>query len=355
MDTIRHLALLLLLIGLAPAGRADILRLVNGSRLTGTIKTIHQGKVQFETGFAGVLTIDLGQVAGLSTQTPVQVQLQGQTAPLQGMLEDQDGRLVVRDRAMGPVPVALDRLAALWQPGQASPLTQVAEAQAPAPAVAPDRWSGRLRFGFSGATGNADRVALTGRLDGKRETERSRLSGFVEANYAQEDGSETQNEIFVGAAYERDIYDRWFAFCDINLERDELEDLDLRAIASAGAGSFAIQQPDQEWKLELGAGYRQEFFQDGSSDEEAIATLGYDYFIVLNAYVRFSHEFTYLPTLADPLGDFRLLSNAQIDLPVDDSNRWTLSLGIRNQFDSAPQPGNADLDTVYALTLNYSY
>lgn len=308
----RPLWLIALSTCLTTSAWADRLILLDGSVIQGVIQEEADGAILIETGFAGVLKVDAALID--------QIERDAETSD---------------------------------QVAEAPPPPPEEPAEPPAPAVV---WTAKIRGGLSGAQGNTERFALQLRGDAKRETDVSRLSAFVESNFAREDGAESQNEIFAGLGYERDITPRWFGFGDINLERDELENLDLRLITTLGGGYFVIRKPDEHtWSLKLGAGYRQEFFQDGTTDQEALISIGSEYFIDVTGWLRFTHSFAYQPTLASPINDFRLISNAQFDLPIAFSENLTAGLNIRNQYDNDPLAGNSRLDTVYALTLTYEF
>ena len=330
------------------AATADRVRLKDGSILIGTIVKTDDKGLYFETGFAGTIIIAPDQIAQITSDTDLVVELDdGGTAAVQ--LQAQDDTIIVTSEEGATDPAPLETVTLYSEAEYAAVTAAAIEAAKP-------KWALTARVGFAGASGNTDRLAFQGRFDAKRTAPNNRFNSYLEGNFAREDGAESQNEIFTGANYEQDFSDRFFAFGDVNIERDALELLNARIIASVGAGYFAIERSDtHQWQLNLGVGYRQEFFEDGTTDSAALVTLGYDYLIVLSDYLRFTHEFTYLPTLTSPLDDFRLLSNARAELPIGGSQAWALGIGVRNQFDSDPLPGNARLDTIYSVTLNYTF
>jgi len=74
------------LICLAAIGRADVLVLKNGDRVTGTLVTIQGGTLQLKTANLGTVSIPMAQVATYTVEKPVVVVIKG-LEPVRGTLE----------------------------------------------------------------------------------------------------------------------------------------------------------------------------------------------------------------------------------------------------------------------------
>ena len=214
-------------------------------------------------------------------------------------------------------------------------------------------WKARFELGLNGDTGNNERFATRGRIEAKRETAHERLIIYVQGQYAKENGESTANEIFGGTRLEVDLDERWFVFGHVQLEKDEFEDLELRATATGGIGYFFIREADHELKGRAGIGFEHESFDSGEDERDIVAELGYDYRIDFNEWLRFTHSLTYYPALGDPLSDYRLVAETAGEVPLSKEEPWKLRLGMRNEYDGDPQPGIDYLDTSYFLNLVY--
>ncbi|GER06170.1 hypothetical protein GCM10007972_08980 [Iodidimonas muriae] len=356
---------------------ADRVHLADGSLIEGTLVEAAGGRLRFETTFAGVIEIDLEALAGLESDHIVIVSLASGDRLVGRLAFDKQQGQGLSSASLGRLSIRFDDVAALWLEGAQSPeelaLQEIEEAQARQIAeleeqhsqevaqletalVTPEKaWSGRTQLGLSGARGNTDRVALNGKASTRRETDFDRLDLSLGWRFARENGKETENEVIGETRLERDFSESWFAFGGLVLEQDEFEDLDLRSVLTAGTGVFFIQEEKQQLKARFGIGYQVEAFQNAPNEEEAILSLGYEYRIQLNGRLLFTHDLIYLPSFNDPVDDFRVESNAALDIPVTESKAWSVRIGVRNQYDNTPVSGNEKLDTFYTLSLGYNF
>jgi len=360
---------LLLICLLLPASAAgDVLHLAEGSVLHGRIISLSRDSLEVKTSFAGIVAIDPSLIAGLSTEAPAMIALADGTR-MEGLLVyrlEQDTqhfqplsaeRISISPEEIASITTLTEMPLAAANAGESAPAEtatdQSAAAQDAAPPSPAANWSLNNAFGMSGSNGNTDRVSFNGHTTAKYETPESRLNLSLRARFAREDGAETENEIISRGRYERDFSERWFAFGTIELERDEFEDLDLRSVLTAGTGVFVIKTEKQELKLRGGAGYQRQDFMNAPTENEGILSTGFDYVIALNSWLKFTHEFTILPLVSDPLEDFRIESDAGLDIPVSNDKAWRVRLGLRNHFNNQPVAGNEELDTFYTVSLAY--
>ena len=321
---------------------ADEVILTDGTRLIGQVQKLYEGKLTLKTELVGDLTVDVAEVQGISTETPLTVQMKTGERAI-GALEytSQTGQRILAE-VPGTMALKLGDVNAMWLPGQVSP--EVAEFQARL-AKAESPWSLRLEGGLDGQTGNTERVALNGRVEVRRTTERERLLLYSQVRFAHENGEDTVREVLGGVNLEADINRKWFGFAKLELEYDKFENLDMRTTAAAGIGYFAIREKDQELKFRGGVGYQHESFRDGTSDEGAIIELGMDYRKELAPWLLFNHATTYYPTF--DIGDYRIVVENAGEIPLGTGTKWKLKLGVRNHYNSEPQTGVDRLDTYY--------
>jgi len=373
-NSLQHSLLIAILFWWSGA-KADVIHLANNSVIHGRVVSLTDSTLNVETAFAGTLTIDRSTIDGLSTDEPVALRLPDNIRH-EGRLvyraEEEDQQLVTTSgKALVITPTELARLRIVSD----APLATMAESAPPRPAgatqaatpaetthsdgstdtdAAPSTtWSLSNECGMSGSNGNTDRVSFNGKTVARRTTVDSRLDLSLNARFAREDGAETENEIISRNRYERDFSERWFVFSSVELERDEFEDLDLRSVLTLGTGVFVIKTQTQELKLRGGAGYQRQDFMSAPTEDEGIASLGFDYMIALNSWLKFTHQFTLLPLMNDPLEDFRIESDAGLDIPVSNDKAWRIRLGLRNHFNNQPVAGNEELDTFYTVSLAY--
>lgn len=96
---------------------------------------------------------------------------------------------------------------------------------------------------------------------------------YIEGTLQEENSVTTANEMLAGGSLERDINRDWFAFGGVDFEKDEFEDLELRALGNVGIGYFLARSEAFTWKALVGAGYQHETFTDNSVEDEAIISI----------------------------------------------------------------------------------
>jgi putative salt-induced outer membrane protein YdiY len=333
----------------APAA-ADVITLADGSRIIGTVERLADGKLILATQFAGTLEIDASKVTQIQTEQTVNV---GMTSGdrLVGPIEwkpDLD-RAVVRTE-LGGIPIKVDRVAAIWPEGGKSPEVVAMEAQIAKVheelEARKSRWSATLEAGLLYKEGNTDVLDARGRAELRRTWPRDLLKFYVSGEYSEENDRRSASEVKGGAYFEHLLSERWFAYAATELEYDEFENLDLRAILSFGAGYYWIKKPEHELKNRAGIGYQHESFMDGFTTDTAQMELGLDYRLDIAPWVQFTHGTTWYPTF-ESVRDYRLVLDSALLFPLGRSEVWKLKLGALYEYDSLPRPGFDRLDQTY--------
>lgn len=378
----RLLWLSLCLLFQAAPGLADEVHLQDGSRLMGDVVYLQDGTLTIETDFAGRLEISADRVSGISLDNEAMVTLnsgdrlrgtprytaeQGQrligTLAGEVTLSEELSLVAITDPSETDVSAAArpEPIRKLEQE-HAEEVEQLKEEHAARVTELEERqqgfmdpWSGSIALGINGASGNSDHFGVNGRAEARRATNGDRLMLYLEGSLQEENSDTTANEVLAGGTLERDINRDWFVFGNLDFEKDEFEDLELRAVANAGIGYFLARSDAFTWKALVGAGYQHETFTDNSVQDEAIVSFGYDLNYHYNEWLEFLHKLTYFPSITSPTEDYRLVSNLAAQMPVGNTENWKLRLNLRNQYDSMPRPGIEDLDTVYSLNLVYDF
>lgn len=364
---------------------ADEVMLDDGSQLKGAIKQIANGELVMQTNFAGEITIDLERVNNLITDSKHYVQLDSGDRIAGQLTINNNGQQQLTDTAFGTIDLDTGRINGLWSMNERRPAMDAVEQEhqqevaqlkesheqevqqlesnykediqqlEDKTAKLEDPWSGNLAFGLNGAQGNTERFGVQGRGELFRETEFDRLMLYLESTYQSENGSKTVDEQLAGARLERDLTDRWFVFGNTDFEIDEFENLDLRALATTGAGYFFIREKTLTFKGRTGVGYQFESFSDGTTNKDPVGQAGYDVMYKPNGWLKLIHDLTYYPSFTDPGEDYRVVTNFTAEMPLGQSNFWKLRAGLRNQYDNQPAAGAESTDTTYQLNLVYDW
>jgi len=352
-------AILIVLSIHASAAQADEVFLDDGSRIVGKVKSMVSGKLTVETAFAGTLDIDVKHVKGVNSDEKLIVALESGDRASGALEYDPQSGQKVKGTAFGDVPVKLASVTAIGDGSKALASADVAavhaeyeEEMAKLKKHEP-KWTAKAEVGLNGQTGNKEVTNFNGRVEARRKTDVERLLMYAQGRFSREDGERSANEIIGGIEMEFDLDEKWFAFGKAAMEFDEFEHLDLRSTVTAGLGRFFWEKDDEYLKGLLGAGYRHESFDNGVSQDEGILELTVDFRKELADWLTLTHKTTYQPGLND-LADYRVMSETAGEIPLADSRAWYLRVGMRNEYDAAPQPGVKRLDTYYFLNLVYN-
>lgn len=330
---------------------ADEVLLTDGSKIIGQVEALTEGKLHVTTDFAGEIIIDAAKIKGITTDKPLSVELKSGDRAVGPLSFTPRTGQAVKTKALGPVNVEMETVTAVWPQGDASPTVvalreQLNKLQNP--------WSVTLALGIDGQSGNTDRTVVNGRLDIKRTIDNERLFLYGQGRFSHENGQDTVKEVLGGATLEVDIDEQWFVFGRGELEFDKFENLDLRSRIAGGFGYFVIKQPEEELKLRGGIGFQHESFNTGVSDDLAVADLGWDYRKDIAPWLQFNHSVTLLPAFED-INQTRIIMDNAAEIPLNPDKNWKLRVGVRNEYDSMPEPGIKRLDNFYYLNIAWQW
>ena len=315
---------------LSPAAADEVL-LKNGDRLTGTIKTVIQGKLTIKTPHSGDVVVDLKQVDRFTTEGDHRVTLDnGQE--IRGKLGWKDGRLTVRT---DPQPQELEpaRFKAVNEP--------------------PRQWHGTLGIALRATDGNTHTTSALGTAEFSRKTDRdeSIVKGIY--RYADRSGDLSERNVYGLGKYSYRLTERFYAFASVEFLSDEFKDLQLQTIAALGLGAELIKEPWVDLAVEAGLAFVQNEYTEEKDDDNHYGgrvsakgrldlPMGFQLKDVFTVYPNFedSQNFTARneATLANPLG-----------------GGWSVIGGIITEYDRAPEPGRRRHDNTYFLGLGYSF
>ncbi len=338
--------------------RADTVRMKNGDVLTGKVLSFDSEGLVLTTTYAGDLTIAAGEVASVTTDEPVIVDM-GDGREMAGRLVvDAGGGLSVEAEDGGEV--ALD-------------LSEVSFAPPPPP-IPWFRYGGEINLGLNAASGNTKLVGF--HVDGAVRPEFGdnaiSLKGQLNITDTKIDGNNetTESNWRVLGQYNRFWTEHWYAFVNNGYENDDLKDLNLRISTSAGLGYKFWDDEMRYLTAELGPGYVYENFKriqepgmdpDDPSDDftrnpdrdyaAGRWALDFDHG-VFSPDTRFYHNHILLFRLDDP-NTFIFQSSTGLKMGLF----YGVIAGAEVQFDwnNDPAQGAVEDDLRYMLKIGYGF
>lgn len=248
--------LALLIVGaLSQAVSADELVMKNGSRLIGTLVSVQDGRIKFDTPFAGELSVAVANVEAIYTEEPVTVLMtDGRVLRDQQMVARQD-ELTMH----GP-----DQKVTPFEPGDIAAIN-------PEPWRLGDgyKWSGKVSGALESERGNSDVDELDFAVESvwRSLVDRYTLRGSWERDETNND--KTADNWRVRGKYDRfrqanpNDYFGW----QIALESDDFADLDLRTITGPYVGRQFFDTNLLDLTGEVGLVYVDEQFMQADDND----------------------------------------------------------------------------------------
>jgi hypothetical protein len=336
----RRLLAAVLLLAAAPAlarEKSDVVILRNGDRLTGEIKGMSRGKLDFNTDDAGRLSIKWDKVLRATSEYEFEVELSS-GARFHGVLSSPSNQ----ELAVGILPTA-----------DVFPTDQVVE-------IVPmdDTFFGRIRasfdFGFTLAKANsAFTVSTAGDVTYRSQDLGARLTFD---GYFQNDANNVAVSQYTVALQGDYFFEQhWRAFVAGALYHNDELALILRSTVYAGAGYSAVRNSWTEVWLLFGLSGSREQYTSGSANFTLDAMLGasWNAFRYDTPKLDLATELVLLPGLSD-FG--RVRGTFTFRIKYEFFKDFNTGFQFNYTFDTRPPDVNAsNSDFITSLTVGWTY
>lgn len=335
--------LLICLVAAAGVLFADEIRLQDGGMFKGEILSISEDCVEIQTDFAGILKVDRARISGFSVDNPVFVRLENGEVRSGTISSPEPGSVEIADAAK-KVETSLSSVRQGWLNPEDDP-ERIEEQQAEKETGR--KWNYRTVANFSGKSGNSDEkrigVGLVAKLVGEKDE--LRLDGAYDSR--ESNGTKSSDRRKLGARYTSYFNDPWGWYVRQEFEDDKFKNIQLRSMSAVG---FSYRQKDKKKEklaLNLGVNYRHETYVDNTPASSNIGLdLGLNHFFGVERKFELHNELTLVPSVED-LTNYLISQESYLDMPLNDSRRWKLRLGLENDYNSQPTGGRAALDSRY--------
>jgi putative salt-induced outer membrane protein YdiY len=328
----------LLTVALAAAVPADEIVFKNGDRLTGAVTGMKDGTLEISSEVAGDIAVSLDVVRTFSTEKPIVIYLDDGTILRDAVGMDEEGQVrTAGEDAGGSRPVSFAEVKAINPPY--------------------GRWRGSLSAGGTVTRGNSETTSFNVAANALRRTENDRISlgaEYIFASQKDDDGNEetTANYWGVRGKYSYFLREKIYPFAAMVAEHDQIADLDLRLIPSAGFGYQWVEREDLSFFTEAGLAWVYEDFRNAGTENRLSARLAYGGTYTPHEMVTLFHDLEYFPSLED-IGDFNVAANAGLRVTLVASLFSELKAQWRH--DQTPAPGAERNDYRYLMSLGWSF
>jgi putative salt-induced outer membrane protein YdiY len=327
----RTLPFFLMALLVAPAARADEVRLTNGDRITGVTTSLAAGTLTFKAP-GGELKIPWADVASLAIDQPMLVSV-GTAPPTSAVFAaaDASGRITLVPGG----PVALVDVVALTRPAPAWTFT------------------GGAGAGIVETAGNTEinNVRFSGDVVAKGPADRYTASAIV--THANDRGIETARNWSATGKYDRFITSRLFANANANFTNDRFRDIDLRTALGGGIGYQILQTARTALTADAGLAWVNENFRTIADDSYAAAheSAGLQIQLVPDRAQFFHLHDGYFGVSGDDKMFIRTQNGVRLGLAAG----FVTTIEEDVDYDHSPSPGRRQTDRTFSLTLGYRF
>jgi len=215
-------------------------------------------------------------------------------------------------------------------------------------------WVRHIDVGLTGSEGNDRNLSLTTGLEFSYEDDFKRWLLRGRTFFALDgDGISDNNATF---DLRRDWLlpeSRWFGRAQFRYQYDAFESWENRLILSVGPGFRLVEREAHTLDIFAGPSFTREFGDRGTSHGEA--TVGFDHHWKVNGRVtmHLANNVFYDFTSGD--GGIRNVTLGELKLKVTDEPEVSLNVGAENEYESRVEPGDANNDVKYRVSLGLGF
>ena len=328
----------------------DQVETLDGSILTGTIKSISASTITLVTSYAGELELQRDQVKGFNTEEAMFVRLKSGTTLAGQVSHDGEVQLVIKG-ADATMTTNTAAVVESWSPSSNDPQLVRAEAERDG---LKRQWAYKAAVDVAGKSGNSEEFSSRALFDATLASDDDALKFYASLDKSSKEGEDTSDEMIFGSEYKSYFSETVGWYVRGEVERDDFEDLELRTILGGGLNYRVFKQEDHALELRSGLGYRHESFNDGSTESSPTLDFGLEHYWKFISWGEMTNKLTYQPSI-DDFNDYLLTHDSGIDIPLGLSDYWNIRFGLRNDYKSLPVDDRESLDTSYYSRLQLKW
>ena len=349
---------------MATGAMADKITTKAGDVITGKVTGIKAGVVSIETAFAGTLAIDRVLIDTIDYDNTEKIFVRTDATSREKtevtVSRDEAGNVILIPVADKHNLLALEDVSSLWG------------ADAEDPDFPPVKlWSYSASFGMTGHEGSSSDLSISAYIDAVRTTESNTLKLYASMNKARSDGASTSEQYIAGLDFEERPKEHWSWYVRDEVQHNRFNDYRLRNVAAGGAGYYfwneTIDGRASLLRFRFGVAhtytdhYTKKPGGDSVTDSDIALDFGLLYHYDFACGISWNTEITYTP-LIDDLEKGIIVHETkwsylmkELGLVSDKLTDVSLEAGIRNEYQTQPEPGTNHTDTTWYLRLSKSW
>ncbi len=319
------------------ADKTDVVVLKNGDKITGEVKGLERGKLEFSTDSMGTVSIEWEDIQVVISSTGQAIELANGQRFYGPLSKSENADMVQVETEQGVVGLQVDDVVNMY----------------PVESGFWDRLDLSVSFGFSWDKASDVGKYSVGADAEYRNPEFITRAGFSAEATSQSDGGSTTSRAILTGLHMRFRENKRFTALFANAEKNDELGIKLRTLFGAGYGWVPIRSNRNMFLLTAGLDINREYPQEGDPEDnvEAVAMINYEYFKYSDPERRFGTTLTIFPSLTD-WGRVRADFITQLDIEFVSDFFWVLSLYAN--YDSDPLSENASKSD-YGVNSSLSY
>ncbi len=338
------------MLGFLPSLWSDEVRIWDGSVLQGEILGLDDGNLTLATDFAGEIKIPKTKISSIFNEEEISFRMEDNRTFKGRARFGLDGNFTIDDQNE---EFTLSGVRQLWTDESDDPLILSAREKAEALLL---KWKHSVGFDLTGSSGNSDNFGLGIRMDSSLSNEFRGYDLYLSYNKADQKSTPVEDETKLGIEYDSRFFDAlaWYAKAD--LEKDEIEEIDLRATSAVGLKYSWIEEIDYEVSVRSGLAFRYEKTSASNHQDmtDPAIDLGLEYVHYIKNSLSLESDLSYVPSLAN-FDKFLITQDTAVIFPIDSEAHWNLRSGLSGSYNSTPGELNEELDLKYYLRLVFLF
>jgi hypothetical protein len=320
------------------AAKSDIVELRNGDHITGEVKSLNRGILEFSTDHMGTINIEWHSVARLKSRQLLEVEsTSGERifGSIGGATES--GSLLVAGAEGSPREIDMSDTVRI------APLDEIGGIR--------DRVDGYVDVGFSDT--KANNITQLRFDAGISYRDRKRLWDLSFATTQSDSDSGQSGSATLKGEQRRFFGNRWFWLGLLQLDQNDEQDLDLRTLFGGALGRHLVQNNSHSFGLGAGLALSREALADGEQIDsvEMIFGMSYDAFRFEDPELDLNADLVVFPSLTV---SGRVRAQATVSLRYELVEDFFTELTLSESFDNKPQSVGAEKND-YAITTSIGY
>ena len=228
------------------------------------------------------------------------------------------------------------------------------------PALAQEAvWTGEGSFSAGFTTGNTETTDLGLGVKLAREAGPWTVALEAAADYAETEGQETKNRMFIAGQLNRDFSDRLYGFGRASYERDEFSGFDSRTFIGAGVGYHVIAGAPTTWDVEIAPGIKLDDIREITLPGPVIIPAQSDSSVSVFAASKFTHAFNDNVRLSNDTTVTYAETSTQLAntlaVTADLTGALAARFSVDVRHDTDPPIGFESTDTATRVSLVYAF